>query len=214
MNKKMAAAMAILLILAGGGAVWANGSSTYKEIGAYFEKIQLVINNQYVPISREAIIYEGTVYVPMRELGIRLGAEVSWNPEIQAVEYTFTPNRWSALNLAGRQGLYQYIIMENDSIMRSMAEALRGDDLDLLQEAAERYDRLVRFATELNEHDRERDLSDIVEWLTKIRAAAELLHTGWATRNLDDYDLAMDIFQSNERLLLNRLQTIMNEMGQ
>jgi len=213
-NKKMAAAMAILLILAGGGAVWANGSSTYKEIGAYFEKIQLVINNQYVPISREAIIYEGTVYVPMRELGIRLGAEVSWNPEIQAVEYTFTPNRWSALNLAGRQGLYQYIIMENDSIMRSMAEALRGDDLDLLQEAAERYDRLVRFATELNEHDRERDLSDIVEWLTKIRAAAELLHTGWATRNLDDYDLAMDIFQSNERLLLNRLQTIMNEMGQ
>lgn len=214
MNKKMAAAMAILLILAGGGAVWASGSSTYKEIGAYFEKIQLGINNQYVPISREAIIYEGTVYVPMRELGIRLGAEVSWNPEIQAVEYTFTPNRWSALNLAGRQGLYQYIIMENDSIMRSMAEALRSDDLDLLQEAAERYDRLVRFATELDEHDRERDLSDIVEWLTKIRAAAELLHTGWATRNLDDYYLAMDIFQSNERLLLNRLQTIMNEMGQ
>jgi hypothetical protein len=213
MKRKMAAvAAALLLFLAGGGVVWA--SSNYKQIGVYFEKIQFIINNQYVPLTKEAIIYEGTVYVPLRDLGVRLGAAVRWNPEQQAVEYTFSPNKWTALNLAGRKGLYQYIIIENDSIMRSMAEALRSDNMDLLKEAAVRYDQLVKFATELEARDRQSADYEIVQLLTKIRAAAELLHTGWMARNLDDYYLAMDIFQTNERMLLERLQSIIDGMGQ
>jgi len=214
MKKKWVVVLAVLLLCAaGGGAVWAAGSGSYKRIEVYFEKIQLGINNQYIYLSKEGIIYEGTVYVPLRELGTRLGASVNWNPELQAVEYTFSPNRWTALNIAARKGLYQYIIMENDSIMRLMTEGLRTDNPDALKEAAARFDQLVKYATDLDARDQNNDLADVVQWLTKLRSAAGLLHTGWAARNPADYFLAMDIIESNEQLLLTRLQNIIDNLG-
>lgn len=212
MNKKLVVMAAVLLLLlAGGGVVWA--SDSFKQIGVYFEKIQLNINGQYTPLTKEAIIYEGTVYVPLRELGQRLGATVSWSPEVQAVNFTFSAKNWTALNLAGRKGLYQYIMMENDSIMKSMTEALRNDDMELLKQAPVRYDQLAKFAAELEARDTENSGANIAGLLSKIRTAAELLHTGWAARKLDDYYLAMDIFQSNEQMLLERLQSIIDGMG-
>ena len=64
MKKKLMLLTIAFGVLTFGGVAWANGQ--YRTIEVFFERIHVALNGQESELSKDSIIYDGSVYVPLR----------------------------------------------------------------------------------------------------------------------------------------------------
>ncbi|WP_438445778.1 stalk domain-containing protein [Gorillibacterium sp. sgz5001074] len=187
MRKKLLLGVAAGLLLFGTAAYAGDG---YSKIEVYFKKINIALNGQAAELSKDSILYNGSVYVPLRSMGEMLDAEVSWDDENQTVHLDFLKDRSGEAYQASTQGLYQYIAMEQNRILSEMVRDFKAEDMDSMKQVVADYGSLRDMASSLG--DKEMSLS-----FDKMRAAVELLRSGWAAKKVDDYSLAWTIYYTN-----------------
>jgi hypothetical protein len=196
-NKRIFIVAFIAFILSTGFAI-ADGQ--FKNITVYFSKINMNVNGQSMELSRESIFYNGTIYMPLRDLSETLGAEVTWNDTNRAVNLDFLlDNKGQTVFSSAKKGLYQYIAMENNDIMNQMIKQFKKEDMNGMKTVLARYDKLRLMARDLQDDD----LELIFE---KMMASGELMRSGYQSKKLDDYYLAWTIFNTNAGNLLSLLR--------
>ena len=83
--KKNAAALALVGVIAAGGAV-AGAVATRQQITAELRPdISLQLNGQTQALDKSIIAYNGTTYLPIRNIGELMGMDVDWNGTTQTV---------------------------------------------------------------------------------------------------------------------------------
>ncbi|CAG7645569.1 hypothetical protein PAESOLCIP111_04981 [Paenibacillus solanacearum] len=188
MKRKYAIALAIVSMLAVSSLAWAEGR--YQTIEVYFDRVQVKMNGQSAPLSKDSIIYNGSVYVPIKNLSELLGATVSWDEADRSVNLDFFVDKSNELFTASQQGVYQYVTFEYNQTMSGLLEQMKTDDTESMKKTVGRFSRLNVLARDLKDEE----LSTGFE---KLMAATEMLRSGWQAKNLDDYYLAWSIFKSN-----------------
>lgn len=175
-------------VLLFGGVAFAGGK--YQKIEVFFERINVAINGQQAELGKDSILYNGTVYVPLRSMGEMMDAEVSWDNVNRTVHLDFLKDRKDEVYQASTQGLYQYIAMENNRILSDMIRYFKSDDMESMKQVIEEYARLQDLATDMKD-------DQMALTLDKMGAAIELLRSGWANKDVDDYTLAWTIYYMN-----------------
>jgi uncharacterized repeat protein (TIGR02543 family) len=87
--------MILLLSTLIGGSI-SFGAGYSKQITAWFYNIKVNINGSYVHLSKEPLIYGGSIYVPLKDVSNYLGFDVSWDDNTKTVSLT-NKNQYSAL---------------------------------------------------------------------------------------------------------------------
>lgn len=177
--------------------VWAEGQ--YRTIEVFFAKIDIAVNGKSMELSKQSIVYDGSVYVPLRNLSELMGAKVSWDDANSAVHLDFIYDQNEQLFNASQNSLYQYIALEHNLIMKDMIEYFNNDDMDAMKSIIERYRQLRSLAQ--NMHD-----ADVMLVLDKLTAAIEIVRSGWSNKDLDEYYLAWSIYTKNVANLNKLLQ--------
>lgn len=191
-----------IIMLGGSATVWADGKM--KSINVLFDRINVNMNGQQANLTQDSIRYEGSVYMPLRNLSEMLGANVSWDNETRSVNINFLIDHSTQLNNTARLGVYQYITLENNAIMEALIHSLKTNDTEKMGQLRDRYGALIVVAK--NVKDDELSLT-----FGKLQAAVELLRGGWESKKFDDYSIAWSIYNTNaekvNRLLKNKLDT-------
>lgn len=196
-NKRVLIVAIIAFILSTGFAI-ADGQ--FKNISVYFSKINMNVNGQSMKLSRESIVYNGTIYMPLRDLSETLGAEVTWDDTNRAVNLDFLLyNKGQTVYSSAKKGLYQYIAIENNAIMSQMINQFKKEDMNGMKTVLARYDNLRLVAVDLQDDE----LENIFE---KMMASGELMRSGYQSKELDDYYLPWTIFNTNAGNLITLLR--------
>lgn len=200
MNKRKKWLIAVLAAasMLVGSVVWAEGR--YSTIEVFFDRIHVAINGQSAALDKDSIIYDGSVYVPLRSLSEMLGADVEWNSATRTVDIDFLANRTDALYGASKKAIYQYIAIENNRIMSDMLDALQKNDMDKLKQLVEQIGKLRDVAEDIGD-------ANAAEALDKMAASTELVRSGYLSKKMDDYGIAWILFKDNE----NKLLVILNQ---
>jgi hypothetical protein len=204
MKKTWIAVIAITLMLVGSSVAWAEGR--YRTIEVFFDAIHFAINGQELPVRDDSLIYNGSVYVPIRALTEMLGAKVGWNDASRTVTLNFIADANAAgeLEAASKKGIYQYIAFENNQIMSSMIEHFQKNDMDGMKEDIEKYSDLRNYALALKDND-------LFTILDKLATSGEIVRSGLSSKTLDDFSLAWSIFNANEKSLITLLNAKLSQ---
>lgn len=198
MRKKRLFIIAIIAFILSTGFAVADGQ--FKNIQVYFSKLNLNVNGQAMELSRESIFYNGTIYMPLRDLSEALGAQVTWDDTNRAINLDFLlDNQGQTVFSSAKKGLYQYIAIENNNIMNQMIVQFKNEDMNTMKTVLARYDRLRVIAEDLQDDE----LEVIFE---KMIASGELMRSGYQSKKLDDYHLAWTIFNTNAGNLITLLR--------
>lgn len=192
MKKKLLLMTITAGLLASSGVALASGR--YQTIEVFFERINVALNGQQAPLSKDSMIYDGTVYVPLRSVGEMLDAEVSWDNENRTVHLDFLKDRKGDVYEASTRGIYQYIAIEHNRLLGKMIQYFKADDMDSMKNVIGEYDHLEEVAANLED-------KKMAETLEKMQAAIEMVRSGWANKNVQDYSLAWTIFYTNADVL-------------
>lgn len=203
MKKRVMAGTAVGLLLFGGVA-WAGGQ--VQKIEVFFERIHVAVNGQQAELSKDSILYNGSVYVPLRSVGEMLGAEVAWDNDKRTVSLDFLKDRTEEAKLAAAQGLYQYIAFEQNRILKNMVQCFKTDDMESMKQVVADYGHLRDLAADL-------DNGKLTQALDKMMAAIELLRSGWAVKQVDDYSLAWWIYSDNAAIFHKELEAQVSGSG-
>lgn len=186
-NKKwIAAAAAGSMLLS--TAVWAEGNM--KTIQVLMENIGVSVNGQQAALTKDSILHNGSVYVPLRSLAEMLGAEVSWNAALRSVNIDFIMDDVNELQTASQTGIYQYIALQNNDAMKRLKNALEQTSSIEMSVVRDRYGALAEMSSDLGNEE-------LALSFSKLEASVELLRGGWESKNLDDYGLAWSIYNTN-----------------
>lgn len=188
MRKKVTLSVIILSMLLCTGAAWAEGR--YSVIEAFFEKINVKVNGQPVKLSKESIIYEGSIYVPLRGLAELLGAEVSWNDATRSVSLDFIVDQTDALYSASQTGIYQYMLLQYNQILKTMTEGYKNGQVDQVKDQVQKLSELRKIASDIGD-------ADMTTIFDKLIVSGELMRSGWSAKKFDDFYLAWTIFKTN-----------------
>jgi mevalonate kinase len=195
-NKIIASTMAASLLLLG-GAVWAEGE--YKTVEVFFERVKVAINGQPSQIDKDSILYNGSVYIPLRSLGEMLGAQVSWEAATRSVHMDFLTDRTDELLQASNHSMFQYLAIRNNTVMNQLKSALTNNDTTAMKNVVQHYEEMRQIAEGLGE-------TEMAASFNKLKAATELLRGGWESKNTDDYLLAWSIYSSNAQEIVKSLR--------
>lgn len=86
----------VVLILMGGSVAFGVGYS--KQITAWYYNIQVKLDGRALNFSKEPFIYDGSIYIPLRDVSQNMGLKVTWNNETKTVDlksnnmYNVNPN--------------------------------------------------------------------------------------------------------------------------
>jgi hypothetical protein len=196
MKKTSIVAVVLASLLLCSSAAWAEGR--YKTIEAFFEVIHFTMNGQPLPVRDDSIIYEGSVYVPLRSLAQMLGAKVGWDDKQRTVSLNFIADESTALESASKKGIYQYIALENNSIMRDMIDRFQKDDMEGIKDDINRYDKLRDYAVAIDD-------AELLQILDKLASSGEIIRSGISANNLEQFSLAWKMFNSNAKSLIDLL---------
>ncbi|TBL80228.1 stalk domain-containing protein [Paenibacillus thalictri] len=188
MKKKLLIAFVGLSMLWLSNFAWAE--SKLSQIDVMFGRINVAINGQQADLNKDSIVYNGSIYVPLRSLSEMLGAEVSWNDKTQTVNLDFLNDKRDLLFSATQKGLYQYVALQNNQIMSDMITFFKTDDMNGIKQSVDRYERLRVLADNMNDNE-------MAQLFDKLKSATELIRSGWETKSMDDYYIAWNIFSSN-----------------
>jgi hypothetical protein len=205
MKKKLMLLTIALGVLTFGGVAWANGQ--YRTIEVFFERIHVALNGQESELSKDSIIYDGSVYVPLRSVGEMLDAEVSWDNENRTVHLDFLKDRKGDVYTASTRGIYQYIALEHNRLLGRMIQYFKTDDMDSMKGVIGEYEHLEEVAASLQDEKMSGNLD-------KMQAAIEMVRSGWADKNVRDYSLAWTIFYTNADVLNQDLKDKTSEEAQ
>ncbi|MCD1257458.1 copper amine oxidase N-terminal domain-containing protein [Paenibacillus athensensis] len=189
---KLAAALALMSFLAFGGSAWAQGQ--FRTIEVYMERVNIAVNGQMSYLSQDSIIYDGSVYVPLRNLSEMLGAKVEWDDQNRAVNLNFLDDTTNAFGMAATKGLYQYIALENNRLIKDMTTSIKNDNTSAMRGYVDRYQALYQLATNMQDYD-------MAETIDKIKSAIVLIQSGWKNKKMDDYYIATSIYADNVAVL-------------
>jgi uncharacterized protein YukE len=156
-----------------------------------FDRINIAINGQQANLSKDSIIYNGSIYVPLRSLSEMLGAEVSWDDDTRSVNLDFIADYGhGTAQGAAEKGMYQYIAIQNNGIMADMIQAMKQNDAEKMKEIRDRYGELEKLSSDIQD-------AALSTSYGKLKAAVELLRTGWISKNFDEYSIAWSIYNTN-----------------
>jgi uncharacterized protein YukE len=197
-KKKFIIMIASCFALAGTASVWAEGS--LKSIQVLFERINVSLNGQQANLTKDSILYNGSVYVPLRSLSEMLGADISWDDANRAVYLDFILKEPPNIQTATEKGIYQYIALQNNGILSDLIQAMKTTNTAEMLKVRDRYAELERLAQDLKD-------DQMYTYISKMEASVELLRGGWESKNLDHYAIAFKIFESNAAKLNDLLKT-------
>lgn len=184
------------------GSAWAEDQ--FRNIEVFFQRIHVTINGQQNTLNKDSILYEGSVYVPLRSLSEMLGAQVGWDSDTQEVAIDFINDNTNVLFTASQKKMYQYIAIRNNQITKDLIPMFKNIEFDDLKSIVERYAEISKVA---------KDIDDLTmsQTIDKMRAAIILLQSGWENKNMDDYMLAWTIYSKNADLLNKDLTTKLSD---
>lgn len=126
-TRKIIIALALILLM---GCSVSFGVGYSKQITAWFYNIQIKINGNAIKLSKQPFIYDGAVYVPLRDISNGLGMEASWDDNTKTVKLTSNGSFYNPSNYN-----YPYVIVnkndsENieDTLNRDYDEYTEGND--------------------------------------------------------------------------------------
>jgi hypothetical protein len=199
MRSKIFVSFAIMTAMWISNVGWAE--SRLAQIDVLFDRIQIAINGQQTEMSRDSIVYNGSIYVPLRNLSELLGAEVSWDAATETVNLDFIPDSGSKLLVnASLTGMYQYIAVQNNQIIKDMIGYFKAKDSQGVGTAVERYGVLKKIADDMQD----KNMSQLFD---KLRASSELIRGGMESDSLDEYYIALTMYNSYAEALNTYLKT-------
>lgn len=199
---KLILSIGIIGLFTMSGSAWAEDQ--FRNVEVFFQKINVTINGQQTTLMKDSILYEGSVYVPLRSLSEMLGAQVGWDSENKNVALDFIHDNRNELFTASQKKMYQYVAIRNNQITRDLIPMFKSTDFDDLHSIVERYGEISKVAKDIDDNA----MSQTIE---KMRAAIILLQTGWEKKNTDDYMLAWTIYSKNAELLNKDLTTKLSD---
>lgn len=202
MKKKLLLSALTLTALWLGNVAWAE--ARLSKIDVLFDRINIAINGQSAQLSKDSIIYNGSIYVPLRNLSEMLGAEVSWNNDTRSVNLDFINDKSGLLFSASQKGMYQYIAIQNNQIVSDMIRMFQNNDIDGLKQIVTRYDELKHIADGLKD-------SNMALVFDKLKASVELIRSGWESKHMDDYYIAWNIYSTNSEQLNAMLKSHLSD---
>jgi len=194
--------LALAASLAVAGIAGAEGR--YRKIEAFFEKIDFRINGQTTAAEKESMIYNGKIYVPLRTVAELLGAVPFWDSATRSVSLEFVGNDSDILGDAAEYGFYQYMSLEHNRIVASLARHLRAGDAAGMRADIEGWERLREIAVEIEDEE-------AADSFDKLMAAADVLRTGWANKNFEQYTVAWELLRSSYNELRGHLTEKLSE---
>jgi hypothetical protein len=202
MKAKIIVFVLIAGMLFGGSLVWAEGN--YMTIKVFFDRINLTLNGQSLAIDKDSIVYNGTVYVPLRALSDSLGAQASWDEVNRSIALDFINTKSGIAFNASDKSLYQYIAIKNNLMMSQMIVQFKNNQVDKMKDQIDQYESMRLMALNINN-------DEMALIFDKLKFAAEMIRTGWNSKKLDDYYLAWNIFSTNEANLNAMLKEKLGE---
>lgn len=85
------------------GSAWAEDQ--FRNVEVFFQRIHIAINGQQNTLTKDSILYDGSVYVPLRSLSEMLGAQVGWDGETGTVSLDFINDNKNALFTASQKNV-------------------------------------------------------------------------------------------------------------
>ncbi|SKC84827.1 copper amine oxidase N-terminal domain-containing protein [Maledivibacter halophilus] len=125
----------LLLILLMGSSV-AFGVGYSKQITAYFNNIKVKLNGNLLNFSKEPFIYEGTVYIPLRDVSENLGLEVVWDGNTNTV---YLANNIYGYGSTPRYGYNNPYVLNKDKEKEEEEEDIIKELEDMLNDDYEEY---------------------------------------------------------------------------
>ncbi len=188
MRRKIVIASLVLMLLGGMGGAWA--SEQYQSVQVFFTKLNISLNGMPFSQQRDVMMYNGTVYVPLRSLTDMLGAQTRWTDNNTAISIDFMQDDRDLIFSAAQRGLYQYISLEKRGITQSLAKTLANQDWNGMKDVIDRIEKLR--VTVLSIPDQ-----DMAKSLEKMRTSAEWIRTSYASKKFANAKLAWVLFGQN-----------------
>ncbi|WP_281887223.1 stalk domain-containing protein [Paenibacillus sp. YYML68] len=185
---RRAAILTVILLSCSTAAVWAAGG--LQTIQVMFERVHIAVNGQQASLSKDSILYNGSIFVPLRSLGEMLGAEVSWDNLKRTINLDFIGAQSDELKQSSELGMYQYVAITNTYILQDLIQAMKKTDTAAMGEIRDRYAVLEQTVRDVGDEE-------LAKSFAKMSAAVELLRGGWASKSFEDYSIAWTIFNTN-----------------
>jgi len=168
--------------------------SSLRTIDAMFSQINLTMNGQKANMQGDVMFYEGSIYVPLRSLSEALGAEVSWNGQTQTVDVDFTSDKTKDIYQASQKAMYQYLILQNNSITAEFISAFKSDNEARLVTNNKRYGELRDIAKQLGDEP-------TAVLFDKMMASMQVVISGWGSKQTSDYKLGWALYNDYAKSL-------------
>ena len=190
MSKKIRIILIVCLLLLGTSVtIWAEGK--YQWIEVYFDTVQVKVNGDYLPLSENSIIYDGSIYIPLRNLSQMLGADVSYDKNDRSVNLHFiNSSRYQNIHSLNTKITYQYMVIQQNLIIEQLSSLLEMEDFAGMKEVLARYENLRKLAMDMQDET----LAAIFD---KLRLSGEVMRNGLESNNLEHYYLAWSMFDQN-----------------
>jgi|GEM_PF-3252907 len=199
-RKKWIIPLAVAASLTVSSLAWAEGR--YQVIEAYFSPVNYEVNGQSRGESRDSIIHEGRIYVPIRSLSEMLGAQVSWDPASRTVSLDFIRYEGDQIYSLSKQSVYQYIAFENSGILEQFAEHVKATDTEGMKKDIAAWGELEKIGESIDD-------PVLVDTISRMTTAGELLRSGWINKNFEEYALSWVLFEQSANELDKYLYNVL-----
>ena len=189
-RKVILSALALLLLIS--GVSLANGK--FAKIEVFFDKVGLYINGMPSSQRIDAMIYQGTLYVPLRAVGETMGGKVNWDSQDRNVGIDFVALLGDNVVNAADSALYQYVVIEKNQIMVNITQQLKTRNFEQMKAELERLQKLEELARDIEDEDME-------VLFNKLVFAGEVIRSGLINNKGKDIRLANDLFLKAEKQL-------------
>ncbi|SDN82793.1 Copper amine oxidase N-terminal domain-containing protein [Paenibacillus sp. yr247] len=132
------------------GSAWAEDQ--FRNVEVFFQRVNIAINGQQANLSKDSILYEGSVYVPLRSLSEMLGAQVGWDNETGTVHLDFIKDNKNTLFTASQKGIYQYVAIQNNQITKDLIPMFKNTEFDNMKYIVERYAALSKIVKNIDDN--------------------------------------------------------------
>lgn len=171
----------LLLILLMGCSV-SFGVGFSKQITAWFYGIQVKINGSYIKLAHEPFIYDGCIYVPIRDVSNSLGLDIAWDDSTKTVNLTSNGTSYNAPNYNYNNPTYN-----NQNYNYPYVVVNKKSTSDIENELNRDYDEYTEGRDDLNfEYDLSKESSYI-----KVKMEGQNFKkysTEWEKRDEDDFE--------------------------
>ena len=196
--KKRTFILVVIGVIMLAGFVTAKGS--YQNIKVYYDKAKLIINGQPSSADLNAIIHNGSVYLPIRAIGENMGGEVTWNSNDRSVNLDFVVSYGDTVVSYSDHAMYQYIAIEKNQIMQALIKSINKSDDAAILIVIERFHTLEDLSDSIGD-------TTMTELLDKLAFTTEVMRSALDTKDGKDYRLAANLFSVTDKALTEHIKS-------